>query len=40
MATTALCSADSFDYVRKLGVEDTVDYRQTNWLVELNQKPK
>ena len=40
MEITALCSAGSFDYVRTLGVDDVVDYRQQDWLAQLNQKPK
>ncbi|CAF3201264.1 unnamed protein product [Rotaria socialis] len=40
METTALCSQSSFDYVRQLGVEDAIDYRQKDWLSELSQKAK
>ncbi len=40
METTALCSADSFDYIRELGVGDSVDYHQKDWLAQLNQRPK
>ncbi|CAF0739249.1 unnamed protein product [Adineta steineri] len=40
METTALCSVDSFDYIRKLGIDDTVNYKQKDWLTELSQKPK
>jgi hypothetical protein len=40
METTALCGANSFDYVRGLGVGDTVDYHQKDWLTQLSQKPK
>jgi len=40
METTALCGANSVEYMQELGVEDTVDYRQKDWLAELSQKPK
>ena len=40
METTALCTTDSFEYMREIGATDVVDYRQTNWLNELSQKPK
>lgn len=40
METTALCSRDSFDYIRELGVEDTVDYHEKDWFNQLSQKPK
>ncbi len=40
MEITALCSIDSFDYIRNLGVEDTIDYHQKDWLLQLYQKPK
>jgi NADPH-dependent curcumin reductase CurA len=40
METTALCSADSFNHVQELGVEDTIDYHQKDWFTQLNQKPK
>ncbi|CAF0837175.1 unnamed protein product [Adineta ricciae] len=40
METTALCSERSFDYIRQLGVADTVDYKQKDWLSELSRKPK
>jgi hypothetical protein len=40
METTALCSANSFDYIRELGAEDAVDYHQKDWLAQLSQKPK
>ncbi|CAF0926643.1 unnamed protein product [Adineta ricciae] len=40
METTALCSERSFDYIRQLGVVDTVDYKQKDWLSELSRKPK
>ena len=40
METTALCSANSFDYVRGLGVQDVVDYHQKDWLAQLTQKAK
>ena len=40
MDVTGLCSSDSFDYVYQLGVEDTVDYHQQDWFIELNRKPK
>jgi hypothetical protein len=40
METTALCSADSFDYIRQIGAEDAVDYKQKDWFAELSRKPK
>jgi hypothetical protein len=40
METTALCSANSFDYIRELGAEDAVDYHQKDWLTQLSNKPK
>ena len=40
MESTALCSADSSEYLRQLGAGDVVDYKQTNWLTELVNKPK
>ncbi|CAF4250429.1 unnamed protein product [Rotaria sp. Silwood2] len=40
MEITALCSPDSFDYIRQLGAEDAVNYREKDWLVELSRKPK
>jgi NADPH-dependent curcumin reductase CurA len=40
METTALCSANSFDYVRELGVEDAIDYHQKDWFTQLNKKAK
>jgi hypothetical protein len=40
MVTTGLCSADSFDYLREVGVEDTVDYHQKDWFSQLSRRPK
>jgi hypothetical protein len=40
MEITALCSADSIDYIRKLGAGDAVDYHQKDWLSQLSQKAK
>ncbi|CAF3518762.1 unnamed protein product [Rotaria sordida] len=40
MEITALCRSDSFDYIRQIGAEDAVNYRQKDWFVELSQKPK
>jgi hypothetical protein len=40
MEITGLCSADSFDYIQKLGVRDAIDYHQKDWLSQLSQKAK
>lgn len=40
METTALCSQSSFEYVKQIGAEDAVDYKQKDWFAEISQKPK
>ena len=40
METTALCGADSFDYVRQIGATDAVNYKDKDWFSELSRKAK